>query len=108
MRSRSQVGRSLARQRGAVIVYVAFFLGVLLAAAALAIDIGRLYNAQRELQRAANIAALDAASVSGGCYGNLGGDLLDSPLAVAQAEALESLARNGIPASYLSGSNAVQ
>lgn len=108
MWSRTGVARFRSPQQGAVVVYAAFFLGVLIAATTLAIDMGRLYNAQRDLQRAANLAALDAAAVSGGCYGNFGGDLQDDPLQLAQTEAAESLSRNGVPGGYLSGTGAVQ
>lgn len=89
------------RQRGAVVVYVAFFLMALIASTCLAIDIGRLYQAQRTLQSAANLAALDAAALTSGCYGNRGGDLQDDPGSVATAEAQASLARNGVPLAYL-------
>lgn len=55
------------RQRGAAAVFVAISLIALLASVALAIDTGRLYSAQRNLQRLADLAAMDAARVAGGC-----------------------------------------
>lgn len=81
---------SRARQRGAAAVFAAVGLVAGLAAAALAIDIGRLYYAQRDLQRVANMAALDAARVAGGCYGQP-----TNAEAVALAEVLGSIGRNG-------------
>lgn len=108
MSSRSG-GLSFPRQQaGAAMVYAAFFMMVLIAAATLSIDIGRMYNAQRDLQRAANLAALDAAAISGGCYGNQQGQLSSDPLGLAQTEAAASLVRNGVPSEYLSGADAVQ
>lgn len=79
------------RQRGAAAVFVAISLIALLASVALAIDTGRLYNAQRNLQRLADLAAMDAARVAGGCLS--GGANFDA----AESEALASLARNGAP-----------
>lgn len=78
------------RQSGAAAVLAAIAAGAGLAALALAIDVGRLYAAQRDLQRVANLAALDAARVSGGCLG-----LPDDPAAAAFGEALDSIQRNG-------------
>ncbi len=49
------------QRRGAVVVYVAISLTVIMAFAALAIDMGALYTAKSELQRAADAAALAAA-----------------------------------------------
>lgn len=55
------------RQRGATLVLVATFLMALLACMMLAVEVGRLYTAQSSLQRTADMAALDAARVIGGC-----------------------------------------
>jgi uncharacterized membrane protein len=82
--------RRRSRQSGAVAVLAAIAAGAGLVALALAIDVGRLYAAQRDLQRVANLAALDAARVSGGCMG-----LPDDPSAAAFGEALGSIQRNG-------------
>ncbi|MES0872703.1 pilus assembly protein TadG-related protein [Sinimarinibacterium thermocellulolyticum] len=77
------------RQAGAVAVFAAIAAGAGLAALALAIDVGRLYVAQRDLQRIADLAALDAARVTGGCFGEP-----ENPAAVAYGEALASIGRN--------------
>ncbi len=77
------------RQRGAAAVFAAIGLISGLAAAALAIDMGRLYFAQRDLQRVANMAALDAARVAGGCMG-----VPENAEAAAFAETLGSIRRN--------------
>lgn len=77
-------------QSGAVAVLAAIAAGAGLIALALAIDVGRLYAAQRDLQRVANFAALDAARVSGGCMG-----VPQDPPAAAYEEALASILRNG-------------
>jgi uncharacterized membrane protein len=54
-------------QRGAAAVFVAISLIALLTATGLAIELGRVYNAQRQLQKAATLAALDASRVVSGC-----------------------------------------
>ncbi|MEQ1439609.1 pilus assembly protein TadG-related protein [Fontimonas sp. SYSU GA230001] len=77
------------RQRGAVAVLAALAVAAGLVALALAIDVGRLYSAQRDLQRVANLAALDAARVSGGCLGEP-----DDPGLAAYNETLGSIERN--------------
>jgi uncharacterized membrane protein len=76
-------------QSGAVAVFAAIAAGAGLSALALAIDVGRLYVAQRELQRTANVAALDAARVAGGCFG-----LQQNAAAAAYDEAIASVSRN--------------
>ncbi|MDT0636325.1 pilus assembly protein TadG-related protein [Spectribacter hydrogenooxidans] len=55
------------RQRGATLVFTAFTLVALVATLGLAIDVGRLYVTQTQLQRTAEVAALDAARAIGGC-----------------------------------------
>lgn len=77
------------RQAGAVSVFAAIAIGAALSALALAIDVGRLYAAQRDLQRVADLAALDAARISGGCLGAPA-----EPAAAAYGEVLASIARN--------------
>ncbi|MEQ9479614.1 MAG: pilus assembly protein TadG-related protein [Algiphilus sp.] len=57
------------RQRGAAAVFAAIAMTTLLVSIAFTIDIGRLYFAQRDLQNAANLAALDASRMASGCYG---------------------------------------
>jgi len=49
-------------RRGIAVVYVAISMTVVMGMAALSVDIGMLYNAQAELQRAADSAALAAAA----------------------------------------------
>jgi Flp pilus assembly protein TadG len=75
--------RASSRRRGAVAVLVVVLLVVLLGAAALAVDVGMLYNTKANLQRSADAAALAGAErllvqdrVRGGSY--LDGVLADS------------------------------
>ncbi|HEY1076952.1 MAG TPA: pilus assembly protein TadG-related protein [Fontimonas sp.] len=77
------------RQGGAVSVFAAISIGAALTALALAIDVGRLYAAQRDLQRVTELAALDAARVAGGCLG-----MPDEPATAAYNEVLQSVVRN--------------
>ncbi len=79
-----------ARQRGAAAIFAAIAAGASLIAVALVIDIGRLYSAQRDLQRMANLSALDAARIAGGCMG-----VPDNPQSAAFSEVSGSIARNG-------------
>lgn len=78
------------RQRGAAAVFAAIALVAMLSATAFAVDVGRLYFAQRDLQRLANIAALDAVRVVSGCA-NSGVPGLQAEVA---AEVQTSLDRN--------------
>jgi hypothetical protein len=55
--------KQLANERGATLALVAVCLAALMGAAALAIDLGMLYDARNEAQRAADAAALAGASV---------------------------------------------
>ncbi len=77
------------RQRGGVVVYTAISLTFILGFAALAVDIGTLYSAQAELQRAADAAALAAAS-----------QLASGALSQMETEAIlaaqEAVARNDV------------
>ncbi|MFN0136238.1 MAG: VWA domain-containing protein [Phycisphaerae bacterium] len=59
--NRKRIGPVQKRRRAAVTVFMAISLTVLIGFAALAVDIGSLYAAQAELQRAADAAALAAA-----------------------------------------------
>ena len=74
-------------QRGAAAVFAAIALVTLLSALTLAIDVGRLYTAQRQLQRLADLAAIDGARVQSQCLGDAGLDEVT-------AEVRGSLARN--------------
>lgn len=85
-----QTGSRRARQTGASAVLVAVLLFGLLSALLAALDVGRLYLAQRDLQRLANLAALDSARAVGGCRGAVA-----EPAAVAQAAARSSIEANG-------------
>lgn len=62
MRRLAGVRRRGRLARAAVVVYVAISMTVVMGVAALAVDIGALYSAQAELQRAADSAALAAAA----------------------------------------------
>jgi hypothetical protein len=68
-------GNKQSGERGVSIVLVAFSLVAMLAAASLAIDLGLLYVARSEAQRAADAAALAgaAAFVDSGCTSMMGG-----------------------------------
>src|SRR3546814_2687212 len=58
------------KQQGAAAVFVAIALIPLLIATMLAIEVGRVYDAHRSLQKAADLAALDTARLMSGCTGN--------------------------------------
>lgn len=77
------------RQRGAAAVMTGIFMVAALAALALAIDVGRLYFAQRDLQRITNLSALDAARAISGCVGQP-----DDPQAAAQTAVNNAINRN--------------
>lgn len=54
-------------QQGAAAVFAAIALLAAITAVMFAIEVGRMYSAQAALQKQANLAALDAARVVGGC-----------------------------------------
>jgi len=86
------------RQGGAVAVFAAIVMVALLSALALAVDVGRLYFSQRDTQRLADIAALDASRVVSGCAASNGAP---GSKAQATAEVMASLARNtATPSDY--------
>jgi uncharacterized membrane protein len=85
-----------ARQHGAAAVFVAISLTAAITALALSLDLGRLYFTHRDLQRMADMAALDASRAASGCLGEVA-----DPLGAATAEAIASLQRNGGQNSYL-------
>ena len=93
MRNRGAIAQQ--QQRGFAAIFAAVAMAAMLSAVALTIDIGRLYNAERGLQRAAHLAALDAVQLVSGCTGR---GVIGSA-AEAQQEAVSSLARNGFAAS---------
>ncbi|MDQ7728169.1 pilus assembly protein TadG-related protein [Halomonas sp. SpR8] len=77
-----------ARQQGVISILTAFLLVMLLTVLALVVDTGRLYLEQRNLQKIADMAALDASArlPKGYCAGEF---------ALAQQFALESAALHG-------------
>jgi len=79
------------RQRGAVAVLAAVTIVALLISSLLVIEVGRVYYAERGLQKMASLAALDAARLVSGC-----GD--PATQAALDASVAASLARNGDPA----------
>lgn len=89
IRNKPTFGRRSA-QRGVAAIFAAIALIALLAAVGLAIDLSRFYFEQRNLQRMANVAALDAARVAGGCMG-----VPANPDAAALLEVNQSVLRNG-------------
>lgn len=78
-------------QRGVAAVFAAVSLLTLLAGLGLAIDVGRFFYAKRDLQRLADLAAVDGARVLSQCLGPAGNDEVT-------AEVTASLARNRLPA----------
>lgn len=58
-----------AYQRGAVAIWVGVSIVAMMTATFLAIETGRLYYTQRELQRTANLAAVAGVQVASGCAG---------------------------------------
>lgn len=78
-------------------IFAAISMSALLAALGIAIDLGRYYYTQRDLQRMTNAAALDAARIAGGCMG-----VPANPQDAALNEVNESVLRNGGQASYVS------
>ena len=57
-------------QRGVAAIFVAISMLLLIPITALVVDIGQLYYAQRDLQKLATIAALDASRAQSGCFSN--------------------------------------
>lgn len=74
-------------QRGAASIFAAVSLVTLLSAVGLAIDVGRLYYANRDLQRLADLAAIDGARVQSQCLGSAG---LDEVTAEVEASLLRN------------------
>jgi len=82
----------LSRQDGQTLILLVIVLPVLLGFAALAIDVGRAYLAQRQLQQAVDAAALAA-----------GQNLPDSTTAKTEAIAYSAIGRNSHPSSMKAG-----
>lgn len=85
----TRVALGCTRRRGAVAVMVAVCMVVLLGFAALAIDVGALYNARGDLQRSADAAALAAAAM-------LSEYELADPVAAARETAKEVVQMNPV------------
>lgn len=98
--------RTRRRQRGAAAVLGAVTAILGLIAVGLAVDLARLYAAQRSLQRIANVAALDASRIAGGCFGVAARG--PNPLVSARDEARASLIRNGGNPSWIEGRGLVR
>ncbi len=88
------------RQRGAAAVLAAVSMLMLIPVLALAINIGQLYYAQRDLEKQATLAALSAVQVSSGCVGGTG---LPATMAAITAEVTSVIAANSVD-----GANSVQ
>lgn len=81
-------------ERGAVFVFVAIAMVVLLASTAMAVDIGQLTDKNRDLQAVADVVALDAARViDGRTFSEVSGPVTDA--------AHDSAARNDFPVAQL-------
>ena len=83
-------GSQRRRQGGAIAIMAAILLPVAVLCLVLVIDSGRLYVQQRELQRIADVAALEAVSLGGMCA-----PVQDQSSDTAQAFAREAARRNG-------------
>ncbi len=95
------------KQRGAAAIFAAIGMIAMLSATALAIDLGHLYFAKRDLQRLANLAALDAMTAAGGCQDpQLFGSLAERQQ-FAYEQVRQSLQRNAGPTAYLQDGGSV-
>jgi uncharacterized membrane protein len=96
--------RGTVRQRGAVAIWVGISIVALVTAAFLAIDTGRLYYTQRELQRLASLSAMAGTQIASGCSGvNADGSL--GSLAAVTATIESFIRANGGKTEYLTGVN---
>ena len=92
-------GNWKSNERGATLVFVALALITLLGVMALAIDLGILYVARNQAQRAADAAALAGADVfyTDGCVSGAGGCVAGgSQEALAATQALNTASRNTV------------
>jgi Putative Flp pilus-assembly TadE/G-like len=96
------------RQRGFTMAFVAIAMVAIVSMAALAIDIGTLYEAKAEAQRAADAAALAAAQVisTSGITGDPTNADLSWKAACGGSASLASLAANSVAKQNLIGGNA--
>ena len=88
--------RSPARQRGAAAIMVGIMLVTLVTAMGVTLDIARAYYAQRELQKLANMAAIDAARAIGGCQGDITGASAQTAAQTAVSNSLVANRRAGV------------
>ncbi len=79
-----------ARRRGIIAVLIVILLPVLAGFAALAVDVGVIYNTRADLQRAADAASMAAALALSD------NQFADDPLEVARQEALEIISKNHV------------
>ncbi|MGH8461768.1 MAG: pilus assembly protein TadG-related protein [Stenotrophobium sp.] len=105
---RQNGSRPTGRQAGAVAVFVAISLVAILAAVTLSIDIGRLYYAQRDLQRLATLSALSAAQLVSGCANGTPGDITAATAEVNTIIALNNPAGTVIGTAGVNGSPYVE
>ncbi len=90
------------RQHGAVAVWVGLSMVALLMATFLAIDVGRLYYSQRELQKVASLASTAAARIASGCSA---GDGFRVGVSGVQSTVESVVLANGGAVSWLTGVN---
>lgn len=84
-------------ERGALIILVSISMVVVIASAALAVDIGRVTNNNRDLQDVADVVALDSArALNGTTVG-----VLSAPTGAVTIAAQNSAARNNFPFNQL-------
>lgn len=84
-------------QRGVAAIVIAAVLVVLVPLMGLAIETGRVYYAQRQLEKLATLAAMDAARVASGCASSASGTPgsgVAGTMAATEAEVQASIARN--------------
>jgi uncharacterized membrane protein len=93
-----------AYQRGAVAIWVGISIVALITAAFLAIESGRLYFSQRDLQKTANLAAVAGVQVASGCAGANSNGTLGS-LADITTLVQNYITSNGGDVAILSGIN---
>jgi len=91
-------------QHGAALITTAFVMVLLVGLLGLGLETGQLYYAQRDLEKLASVAALDAARVASGCARAAGqiGNGVPKDQAQAMAEVMASIARNNLSGSPLS------
>lgn len=101
-RKRATDKTNIRRQSGAVAIWMAGAMVSFIIATFLAIDVGRLYSTQRDLQRNASLAAISAAQVASGC---VAGDGIRVGVDGIRPLVESVLAANGGSAQWLTGVN---